>query len=119
MFLLSVDSSPTVLAVRAKGGQLSAKALAAVDMAEAGLKGPAGSLSDATRQPPNTGAYTDDATSMGHGLVLPFEPITVTFRDVRYFVPLEVRLSMMSTQTLQSFTISNLHERRQASTLTG
>jgi len=74
---------------RSKGGQLSAKALAAVDMAEAGLKGPAGSLSDATRQPPNTGAYTDDATSMGHGLVLPFEPITVTFRDVRYFVPLE------------------------------
>ncbi len=34
---------------------------------------------------------SSETTSAGHGLVLPFEPITITFRDVRYFVPVQVR----------------------------
>lgn len=27
----------------------------------------------------------------GHGMVLPFQPVTLTFRDVHYYVPTEVR----------------------------
>lgn len=37
------------------------------------------------------GNSSDEATSTGHGLVLPFDPITITFRDVHYYVPVEVR----------------------------
>ena len=37
-------------------------------------------------------AEADQHKAAGHGMVLPFSPITVTFRDLHYFVPLpEVR----------------------------
>ena len=75
---------------RLQGAQLSAAAAAAAaDAAEAGAAAP--TQAGGRCAEPKAGPSEVGAASEGHGLVLPFEPITITFRDVRYFAPVLVR----------------------------
>lgn len=43
-----------------------------------------------------------------HGMVLPFTPVTLTFRDVHYYVPAEVRIPMRVELDMLSVRISSI-----------